>query len=139
MDLIKAYNQTHYITNPGLTIKIGCNNPELDSLLEERNCSSAFFLTAWNPFSKIIDEDLNKKSNNVLYESLKELVDPSNIIHGIGLDPSGIWEGEESFLVLGLKQEESKALAVKHGQNAFVKYSHLGKAELIMTVHFKMT
>jgi hypothetical protein len=41
-------------------------------------------------------------------------------VEGVGNDPSNIWPGERSFLVLGLVPEAAKSLGAQFGQNAIV-------------------
>ena len=45
---------------------------------------------------------------------------PGQLIEGIGIDPSGEWPAEKSFLALGLDLETSRALGREFGQNAIV-------------------
>ncbi len=45
---------------------------------------------------------------------------PDQIIEGMGIDPSGKWPAEKSFLALGLDLETSRALGREFGQNAIV-------------------
>jgi hypothetical protein len=42
------------------------------------------------------------------------------ILDGFGQDPAGQWDGEDSFLVLGISLEAAKKLGSQFEQNAIV-------------------
>ena len=51
---------------------------------------------------------------------------------GIGSDPSGEWEGEPSFLILGISKKSAKELGTKYRQNAIVWCDTDCMAELLL-------
>ena len=68
--LIESYINTKYIVfEPTLTIEIGKLNQDLDGLLIKHNSNEWAFITAYNPYSKI----LNDEENKLLHSELKEL------------------------------------------------------------------
>ena len=131
-DLIKAYNQTHYKVNGFQNpIRIGKVLKELNSYLIQKGVNSWAYITAYNPFSEVLSEEDNEKRNSELLEDIKKDYDYKD---GIGVDPKGEWEGEKSFLILGIKKNDAMTLAMKYNQNAII-YGEIGSlAELIITV-----
>lgn len=90
-------------------------------LLAETGHRCATFITACNPFGAQEDFEANMKACADLRKRLDNYVaEPTQIIEGDGIDPSGAWPAEKSFLVLGLDLEASEALGREFGQNAVV-------------------
>lgn len=84
-----------------------------------RRCAA--FITACNPLGVHQSLKQNRTANERLRERLNQYVSgPDDIIEGMGLDPSEDWPGEESFLVLGLDLEVSRALGAEFQQNALL-------------------
>jgi hypothetical protein len=136
MTLLEAYQNTHYTTDIGITLLVGTPAPELDKLLTKRGANGAAYITAWNPLSEELSLQQNRVRNQQLLADLHHTIEPNNIIAGIGKDPTGVWAGEESFLVVGISEDHIHQLALKYGQNAYVYYQ-LGKnADLITTSLF---
>ncbi|MDG1100258.1 MAG: DUF3293 domain-containing protein [Saprospiraceae bacterium] len=134
MDLIQAYRDTRYTTKIGIVLVVDTKSEKLDQILSESDVSSAIYITAWNPFSQMMNSDENQELNGLLKSDLLTLIDEEKVINGFGEDPSGKWPGEESFLALGITKEEGTRLSEKYRQNAFV-YHELGmKTELILTL-----
>ena len=64
---------------------------------------------------------LSKQENEARNERLKtELVSRYTIYEGAGLDPNGEWEGEASFLAVGITRNIAEVLATRFEQNAVV-------------------
>lgn len=63
---------------------------------------------------------MNQEASAHLFGRLHSLMGPGRIIEGEGLDSSGKWPAEKSFLALGLDLETSSALGREFGQNAIV-------------------
>ena len=134
MDIIQAYRDTRYTTSVGITLIVDSESERLDKLISESDASSAIYITAWNPFSQMMNSDENQELNSLLKSDLLTLIDEEKIIDGFGEDPSGKWPGEESFLALGLTKEEGVRLSEKYRQNAFVYHEFGKKTELILTL-----
>ncbi len=113
------------------------NNPELDQLLNRLGNESACFITAWNPLSWSFRSEDNNKANTRLRKELLNHVSEDKIIDGVGVDPTGKWPGEESFLVLGIEEKTATELATVFGQNAYIFYEKDSMAELKLTEHFE--
>ena len=130
-ELKKAFVETEYIVHhePPFTLRIGQTCPALDELLQARKYKGAAFITACNPYS----QQLNPAENGCRQtELLKELKSRSLFyLTGIGQHPKNGWEGEESFLILGIDLEAAKALAQKFEQWAFVWTTSKGVSTLV--------
>jgi hypothetical protein len=119
-----------FVADDELVMIIGKTSKELDALLFDSGVSSAAFLTAWNPRSEV----LSPGENALLQAQLTTELSAAglNFLPGEGRDPAGIWEPEQSLLLLGAKRAAAARLAMKYGQNAYV-WLQLGEpAELVL-------
>ena len=118
--LIEAYRSTHFrVLEPvGFVLRIGEFNKTLAQLFTDQGVSSAAFLTAWNPFSRVTEAIDNEKANQELKRVLHD--DGICFFDGIGEDPMGLWPGEPSLLALGLPHEKAISIGKKFSQNAIV-------------------
>jgi len=118
--MINAYNTAYYrVTGPPeFTLRIWKKSPELAKLYKEHNVTSAMYLTAYNPFSKKTDRNINMRNQKHLKGELMR----EKLVHfdGVGGDKSGHWVAEPSFLVLGVTEDFAKGMADKYQQNAVV-------------------
>ena len=119
-DLISAYKVTnfHVKAKPAFTLNVGKVSEELKELLKQNRVESAAFITAWNPYSKSLSDKENQSRNEQLKNELN--IRSLKFIDGFGQDPLGQWDGEDSFLVLGIELEASKKLGIQFEQNAIV-------------------
>ena len=61
-ELIQAYKETDFnVYEPKITIKVGQVNQELDRLLQNQNCLTWAYITAWNPYSELTDDRTNEE------------------------------------------------------------------------------
>ncbi len=118
--LINAYNTAHYrVTGPpAFVLRIWKKSPELAELYKDHGYESAMYITAYNPYSRKTDRNLNIRAHKHLKNELTQMKLP--YFEGVGGDPSGHWKAEPSFLVLGVALEVAKEMAVKYKQNAVV-------------------
>jgi hypothetical protein len=117
-DLVSAYGaaEYHVFADPPFVMKVGLHSAALEALLARTGVKSAFFITAYNPFSNPKTDQENEAAN----DDLRKLLGPI-VLPGAGRDPSGQWPQEKSFLVCGDKQPvRAYALARQFGQNAFL-------------------
>ncbi|MDZ4350427.1 MAG: DUF3293 domain-containing protein [Xanthomonadaceae bacterium] len=117
---IQAYLETKYRVHgePGFTLRVGQASADLLAAHTVQNTECSAFLTACNPFSRMIDEAANAARQAALAEELsrRSLV----FLPGIGQHPSNEWPGEDSFLIFGLTLEAAKILGTRFEQNGFV-------------------
>jgi len=119
--LIDAYAQTHYqiiLEERDFTLRVGVFSPELNELQRAHKVSNSAFITAWNPCSISTDEADNQLAHARLIADLRAL--GLSYIDGIGIDPTGKWEGEESLLILGIEESAALELGATYRQNAIV-------------------
>jgi hypothetical protein len=130
-ELLQAFAETHYTVHhePPFTLHIGQPCPPLKTLMNEHNALSAAYITAWNPFSRQLNDPENKARQEELKATLKKL--GLICIDGIGQHPSNNWPGEVSVLVLGMDLESAKSLARYYEQHAFVWAAGDGTPELV--------
>lgn len=129
--LIEAYKNTKYkIFEPALTIEIGKLNQEIDNLLNEHKSHEWAFITAYNPFSKVVSEEENIMRHN----ELKELTRSYKTFegHGVGEDPS--WEPELSLFVIGITEDDASKIGIKFEQNAIV-YGQINNAPRLLILN----
>lgn len=115
--LIEAYKNTKYIVfEPTLTIEIGKLNQEIDEIIIKHNSNAWAFITAYNPYSRVLTND----ENRVRHEELKDLTKNYMTFegHGVGEDP--IWEPELSLFIIGITRDEASKIGKKFEQNAIV-------------------
>ena len=119
-ELIEAYKATNFEvhTHSPFVLNIGRTSSDLKRLFNEKSVDCGCFITAYNPFSETRSAGENLTGQSKLKEKLAEL--GNEILEGLGADPSGEWEGEPSFFVLGLSIEQSKILGKEFNQNALV-------------------
>ncbi|MCZ8344402.1 MAG: DUF3293 domain-containing protein [Leptospira sp.] len=130
-DFTQAYLATLYkVDGFTLPIQIGKKNPELDLLLAKYNQSSWCYITAWNPYSKQLDLETNRKRNEDMRLEIKTNRE-SIVLNGVGESPDGIWY-EESYLVIGIDKVTAQSLGRKYEQNAIVVGVRGGLPELVV-------
>ena len=119
-DLIKAYKNTDFTVKSEVpfSLKIDVFNEHLVLIYREYSVNTACFITAYNPFG----ETVSQTDNSIAQQHLLKDIEASELPYfkGIGSDPSGEWEGEPSFLALGISKKSAEALGIKYIQNAIV-------------------
>ena len=132
VDLAQAYTVTNYVVHvpQPFTLKIGVHSPELGQLLKASGTICAAFLTASNPYSEQLSQGENENRNRSLADALAERGHVT--VQGLGVDPSGTWQPEQSVLVLGLTKADAAALGRRFGQNAVVWCNDSATPELLL-------
>ena len=118
--LLSAYEITnfHVKADPAFILNVSKSSEELKLLFKRNRVASAAIITAWNPYSKSLSSEENQLRNEQLKNELT--LRSFKVIDGFGQDPLGQWDGEDSFLVLGISLESSKKLGVQYEQNAII-------------------
>jgi hypothetical protein len=130
--LVEAYVNADFALSgeTELIFNIGRVSPALDVAMVWRGTDRAAFLTAYNPFSKDVGEEANRKTQAALLSDLERM--GLDWITGEGRDPSGEWPGEPSVLVLGIAKRQALELGHAYEQNALV-WCEVGRpSELIL-------
>lgn len=115
--LLEAYKNTKYkVSQQDIVIEINKFNDKLNELLHKYNSTEWAFITAFNPYSKVLTQDENIERHN----ELKELTTSYIIFegHGVGDDPK--WEPELSLFIIGITKADAILVGEKFEQNAIV-------------------
>ncbi len=135
-ELIQAFLETHYRVHqdspdvPPLTLRVSQASAGLAALHRSHSVDCSAFLTAYNPFAKKVDEEVNLKRQ----EDLKQELSSRSLIFlsGEGQHPANGWPAEPSVLVLGLSLEAAKAMGRKYEQAAIVWSGPTAVPELVL-------
>lgn len=119
--LIAAYRATHYCVNgvsPPFLLRIDEANSDLAACHRARAVECSAFLTASNPGSVPLTEEENEDAQ----ARLRTLLEGQGfaLLEGLGVDPTGQWAGEESFLVLGIGRESACEVGRQFRQHGIV-------------------
>ncbi len=117
---IRAYRETEYrvFEEPPFSLHVDRFSAPLRRAQHRRNVGCSAFVTAWNPFSRILDPAANAARQRRLAEELGRA--RLAFVPGIGLHPTEPWPGEESFLVYGLDLDTARAMGSRLEQNAIL-------------------
>lgn len=99
-------------------IQIGHFHPCLDQYLHERGLHTWVFITAWNPGSRLLSSEENRRRNQALLQWIVESALP--YFPGLGMGADGDWPAEESYWVAGLSRKMALEWGQFWGQNAVV-------------------
>lgn len=119
-NLLDSYSSAEYHVDAVLPfiLKIGICSNELMRLYESAHCNSAAFITAYNPGSNELPNEVNEDRNKkleILISSMSYL-----FVRGAGkcADDDGL--GEVSLLVLGMDIDMASDIGKQFEQNAIV-------------------
>lgn len=127
--LLEAYKNTKYkIFEPDIIIEIGKSNQDLDSLLLKHNSTQWAFITAYNPYSRVLANDENKMRHDELKELTKSYITFEG--YGVGEDPT--WEPELSLFIIGISKDDASLIGKEFEQNAIVYGKTNSEPELII-------
>ena len=117
---VQAYQETEYRAHGDepFTLIVGETCPPLAAAHKRHRVDCSAYITACNPFSKIVDDKVNAERHAALGRDLDQRSLTS--IKGIGQHPSNRWPGEASYLIFGLTLEAAKTLGTRLEQNAIV-------------------
>lgn len=136
-ELLEAYKNTIYRVyleeNSFIDLFIDKFNLDVINILDEYKATNGIFITAYNPYSKLLTKEENELRQNKLIEEIKLLDLKYFYGEGIGLNTS--WEPEKSIFVLNVKEEIIDYLLDKYQQNAVVFIDKLGKPVLYWNIN----
>jgi hypothetical protein len=95
-----------------------------------RNVQSSLFITASNPYGKLLDPAVNFSRYTLLLGDLSVRNLPAE--EASGQHPSGKWPAERSLIVYGVDLEQACKLGTNHNQNAVVWTGVDGIPKLIL-------
>lgn len=115
-----AYRETHFRVGApaSLTLLIGEANPRLAELMQQHGVDCCAFVTSCNPNGQELDSATNARRLSELRDGLVSR--GLEVFEGQGAHPSNGWPPEPSFLVLGLRLDDARALGRRWDQDAVV-------------------
>lgn len=130
-----AYLATDYVVDAPdgeIVLRVDAASDALAALMRALRMHTAAVLTAHNPWSLRVADDVNDAAQRALEAELSERGIP--MLPAAGRDPKGEWPAESSLVAFGLSRESAAALARRYGQNAFVWVPKQGAAcQLVAT------
>jgi hypothetical protein len=130
--LVQTYRNTDYRVGypPSFVLHIGQYSPELVAEHSRHNVKSSLFITASNPYGKLLDPAVNFSRYTLLLGDLRI----QNLIaeEASGQHPSGNWPAERSLIVYGVDLKLARELGASHNQNAVVWTDSDGIPKLIL-------
>lgn len=118
--LIRAYREAKYVIgmDTPIILRIGQANRQLKNLLDAHKVATAAFITAFNPYSEVLNDEENQAAQNSLLMDIQKF--GLKVVDGYGQDMAEEWPRESSVLALGITESQAEGLADKYGQNGFV-------------------
>ena len=118
--LMSAYQNAEYIVfaDTEFVMLVAQYSEALHQTMTELQLTQMAFISAYNPYSEILDEPVNLKRHSALSKELNDL--GLSFMEGLGRDKEGQWPGEISFLVLNISNDSARMLGNKYGQNAIL-------------------
>ena len=118
--LLESYKLADYHVDPSpsFILKIGLYSSELENIYKTSHKHTAAFITAFNPYSQELSAQENKDRNHKLEGLIQSL--GFDYIHGEGKCGDGDWDGEKSFLIFGISEEQASEIGKEFEQNAIV-------------------
>lgn len=132
-ELETAYLKTRYVVEADKTeVAFYINdepNESFDELLNDYKIATWAFITACNPFSKLLSNEENERRQTELENYLTTA--NHKFLHGRGEDSSGIWRAEPSFLIFNVDENQANEIGRLFEQNAVVFGEIYKKPKLI--------
>jgi hypothetical protein len=119
--LIAAYRATHFCVagvSPPFILKVDEANADLAQCHRAHGVDCSAFITAWNPGSQPTAQAANEAAQQRLLALLNTR--RYRLLPGLGVDPAGQWEGEESVLVLGIDRPSACEIGREFRQHGIV-------------------
>jgi hypothetical protein len=117
---VRAYRETDYCVDAPVpfVLRIGVACAPLAQLYRQHHADCCAFVTACNPYSRIVDDRKNARRQTKLADELAHL--GLTFFGGVGRHPEGGWPAEPGFLALEISRATAKALGERYEQNAIV-------------------
>jgi hypothetical protein len=118
--LVSAYQNAEYVVfaDTEFVMLVAKYSQALHQTMTKKQFTQAAFISAYNPYSEILEEPENLTRHSALSEELSDL--GLSFIEGLGRDKEGQWPGEKSVLVLNISNDCARMLGNKYGQNAIL-------------------
>lgn len=133
-ELIEAFRQAIYLVNAEEPIAVRIDHPsdQLQQLLIKNNAQTAAIITADNPRSQLLPDDVNRLAEAQLRSLLQK--DGFRFLKTIHRDIGSKWPDEHGFLVFDIPRERLDHLLVEFGQLAAVTIDSAGNPSLLFSL-----
>lgn len=132
-ELREAYRQTSYIVEVShtreITLRIGEQSRALDQLLRARDASHWAFVTAYNPRSTSLANEVNEERHQQLLRRTRAM--NYEVLPGRGKGDDATWPAEKSLFIFGITPNVAQELGREFEQNAVVVGARGAAAELL--------
>ena len=120
MNIQQAYREAEYwvLADQRFCLAIDVPSHSLQRLSKRYGVTCSALLTAFNPQSERLADDLNQSRQHSLLKRLRSM--GLNTCPAINSDPKGVWPDEESVLVFGIERHDAETLARQFQQKAFL-------------------
>ena len=120
--LVTAYQNAEYVvfadTDTNFVMLVAKYSEALHQTMTKKQFTQAAFISAYNPYSEILDEPENLTRHSALSEELGDL--GLSFVEGLGRDKEGQWPSEKSVLVLNITNVAARMVGNKYEQNAIL-------------------
>lgn len=115
---VRAFREPDYRVHGDdlFTLRVGRFCPALAAVHQHHGVDCSAYITACNPFSKVLSDEANAARHAALGRKISQRSLLS--IEGIRQHPSSQWLGEASFLIFGLTLEAARTMGKRLEQNA---------------------
>ena len=128
-ELIEVYNRTLYrVFNTQIILQIGEHSSMLDALLNQYHQQDWAFITAYNPGSNPLPDEVN----SFRHEQLKTALGLYSYFEGEGVGENPPWKPERSLLIIGISRTKAIEIGNLFEQNAIVAGRIYLPAELLI-------
>ncbi|MDP4130116.1 MAG: DUF3293 domain-containing protein [Bacteroidota bacterium] len=128
-ELIEVYHRTQYrVFNTQIILQIGEHSSMLDTLLNQYHQQDWAFITACNPGSDPLPDEVNR----LRHEQLKEALGLYSYFEGEGVGENPPWKPEQSLLIVGISRSKAIEIGNLFEQNAIVAGRIYLPAELLI-------
>ena len=120
--LVTAYQNAENVvfadTDTNFVMLVAKYSEALHQTMTKKQFTQAAFISAYNPYSEILDEPENLTRHSALSEELGDL--GLSFVEGLGRDKEGQWPSEKSVLVLNITNVAARMVGNKYEQNAIL-------------------
>jgi hypothetical protein len=121
-DPMEAFLRTAYTAHlpreGTIAIRVGQANAALEALLAAHGADGWAYITAWNPGARRLSAVENAQRHRALVDLLQRM--GCTFFEGEGVPDEPGWEPERSVLVIGIGEDEARAIGRRFGQLAIV-------------------
>lgn len=101
-----------------IKFRAGENSQKVNALLDEYQAAAFAFLTAYNPFSKVLPDKENEARQKKLIKILK--AENFKYLEGYGTNETESWKREKSLFIFNISKQKALKLAREFEQNAIL-------------------